>query len=675
MTKINEISIWKQEEPKEKSPYPELATNVDDFFESLHGCKGLEYRDGQHTMALDIVDAIKENQVLVIEAGVGIGKTYAYLIPVIYAMKENPNFKGFIISTSTISLQEQLVHDIESVVQMLDLGPVDVILAKGKRNYVCQARLQAFFKDESYKEHWDTVRKILKEDLVDHSDIEGVPESVWNLIHVKNCSTRACPYYGKCKFSVIRESFSRPKKIIVTNQDLLAAHLNMDAPGIFGESDFLVVDEAHNFEDKMRTYYTQEVDKRRIEGAAYHLYQSVSSERGFVPSSSFFESLNDFFAKIRNGAKKVLRTNFDEVDKFNEHEKVQFYCTSLMVDTIGKLQKELDSCIEEVIRKDASMTVHSLDKNALEMLQNFRFLLSDIVKPQNRENIYWVDFLDPKGIYVRLNYAPRQLETKVAPLLSRLPHGVAFTSATLTTNPNNYEYFSKYLGLDKIVGKPVFHEFSQRSPYDYSDHTIFYCASDIENPNKDKDLYLAQVSDRIRELIEITEGRTLVLFTAKSDMKYVSSQLQKELLDYPIYVQQDGVSNQKLKERFEKNIHSCLLATGTFFEGIDIQGESLSSVIIPKLPFPVVDAVTESKFQEYKDNFGKVALPQMMIKLKQGLGRLIRSRDDKGVVSILDSRFLEYDEKYNQMLSRSLPFGKPTTDLQDVQSFVHQKLK
>lgn len=676
MSKIPDMEIWKKEKVETKNSYPNLFDQVDQFFESLHGAKGLEYREGQHTMALDIVDALKEQQVLVIEAGVGIGKSYAYLIPLFLAMKENPQFKGFIVATSTISLQEQLLKDIETVKEMLDLDQVDVVLAKGKQNYVCQARLQEFFKDESYKNHWDTVREILKDDLIDHSDIEGLPNSIWQEIHVKNCNIQACPYYAKCKFAMVKESFTSPRKIVITNQDLLAAHLKTDKEeSIFGDAELIVVDEAHNFEDKLRTSYTQEVDKRKVEGALYHLYSSVSSYEQFVPPSSFFENLNTFFSKLRNGAKKVLRTNFDEVDRFNEHEKVPVHCSSLMKDSVRKLQKSIDFCIDQVMRKDATIALHPVNKRSLETLKTFRFLLDDILKAEDSENIYWVDFLDPKGIYVRLNYAPRHMDKIASQIFSRTPSAFVLTSATLTSNENDYDYTSRSLGLDSILGKSVLKEYSLPSPYDYSNHTIFYCADDIVNPNENKSLYLEEISERIRTLIEMTKGRTLVLFTAKSDMKYVSERLQKELLDYPIYVQQEGVSNQKLKERFQENRDSCLLATGTFFEGIDIEGESLSSVIIPKLPFPVVDAVTESKFQVYQDSFSEVALPQMMIKLKQGLGRLIRGSEDRGVVSILDSRFLEYDKKYQEKLSSSLPFGRPTTNLDDVTNFVDQKLR
>ena len=145
--------------------------------------------------------------------------------------------------------------------------------------------------------------------------------------------------------------------------------------------------------------------------------------------------------------------------------------------------------------------------------------------------------------------------------------------------------------------------------------------------------------------------------------------------DYPIFCQQDGANIQKLKQKFEQNIHSCLFATGTFYEGIDIKGESLSSVIITRLPFPVVDPVVEEKANEYRDGFEKVYLPEMLLKLKQGTGRLIRSSEDKGIVSILDSRFLDYDEKYEYLLTKSLPFENITSDLEEVKHFASSKLR
>lgn len=139
-------------------------------------------------------------------------------------------------------------------------------------------------------------------------------------------------------------------------------------------------------------------------------------------------------------------------------------------------------------------------------------------------------------------------------------------------------------------------------------------------------------------------------------MQYVYDKIQISFPDYPMYLQQDGINIQKLKQKFTQNVNSCLFATGTFFEEIDVKGESLSSVIITRLPFPVVDSIIEEKASEYQDGFKKVYLPEMLLKLKQGAGRLIRSGEDKGIVSILDSRFLDYDEKYDHLLTRSLPF-------------------
>lgn len=158
-------------------------------------------------------------------------------------------------------------------------------------------------------------------------------------------------------------------------------------------------------------------------------------------------------------------------------------------------------------------------------------------------------------------------------------------------------------------------------------------------------------------------------------MNYVYEQINDLSFDFPLYIQREGISNQKLKEHFEKDTRSCLFATGTFYEGIDIKGESLSNVIIARLPFPIVDPVIEAKASVYTDGFTNVYLPEMLIKLKQGAGRLIRSSSDKGIISILDSRFSDFDEKYEHMLTASLPFPNITSDLEEVKRFANEKLR
>lgn len=670
---MKETSIWKNVNVSEEDN--RLYEQVDQFFESLYGSRELEYREGQHTMALDIVDTIRDRQILLIEAQVGIGKSYAYLIPLLTAVQNEESFHGFIIATSTIALQEQLLNDVNKVAEMLNIGPIDVVLAKGKNNYMCMSRLSEFLKESGSEKYQEILNKIVDEGGMDRGDFEEIPESIWRRIHVKNCRAHSCPHYGTCKFVVQKEDYSKGKKVIITNQDLLAQHLKQgNESTIFSETDMIVIDEAHNFEDKLRNAYVEAIDKRRIEGAMYHLYQSVSYNDEFYPQTEFFQNLNDFFTKIRFSAKHIMKKNRLDIEDFSDCGRIQFVCNSAMKQVILKLNQSITDAIIEVKNRNQQNDVDTLDSRPLEILEGFEKILRDLLKGKDADNIYWANFLDHDGKYLQLMYSPRHLDKIASGILGKTKAGIVLTSATLDAN-DHYGYYSDSIGLNQVVGKSVLKEFPISSPYDYQENTILYCPDDIVNPNEEHELYLDQITEKIKSLIEITKGRSLILFTSKKDMTYVYDRLQQDYLDYPLYIQQDGGNHQKLKEKFEENVGSCLLATGSFFEGIDIKGESLSSLIITRLPFPIVDPVVEEKASTYQDNFQKVYLPEMLLKLKQGTGRLIRSENDKGVVSILDSRFLLYNERYSNLLTDSLPFGEVTSNLDDVKDFVNEKLR
>lgn len=187
---------------------------------------------------------------------------------------------------------------------------------------------------------------------------------------------------------------------------------------------------------------------------------------------------------------------------------------------------------------------------------------------------------------------------------------------------------------------------------------------------KDHDLYLDSLAKKVAEMIRITNGKSLVLFTSKTDMKEVYQRLQEQEFPFDLLIQEEGKNAEVIKEKFKNDINSTLLASGSFWEGIDVKGESLQQVIITKLPFPVVDPIIQEKASQYTNGFEKVYIPEMLVKLKQGTGRLIRSATDQGIITILDSRTPEYIET----LTDNLPFSNVTADLEKVKEFADKKL-
>ncbi len=663
------------DESKKKAQQEIDKTEKEDQSE-INKDKDLGYREGQHTMALTVAEALKEKQILLIEAQVGIGKSYAYLIPLVYSFKKNPKIKGAVIATSTIALQEQLMKDIAKVVEMLDIDDFEAILVKGKNNYVCEKRVHEFLKEVVDPSYQYILEKIEQEKgkALDRDDFLTLPDSIWKKINVKNCLARACPHYINCQFTLQKEE-NVARKIVVTNQDYLAQHLKMgNESSLLKNASVLIVDEAHNLEEKVRNSYTETIDKRKIEGALYHLYNSVTfGEEEFYPEQATISLLNHFFVKLRSSAKNSLDRHL-EVDSYQDCDRVMINCSPTMKKEIDTLISKLMEAIKVTDQKSKQYEGLSPDKRAVDIIEQFCKLLKDLLKGDKATNLYWVKFLDKKGKYVQLSYVSKETSKLLANSLSRIDGSVVLTSATLSAG-DDYQYYADSIGLNQVMGRKVFKEFPITSPYDYANQVLLYTPTDITNPKLDRERFLDDVVYRIRDLFALTEGRSLVLFTSRSDMNYVYEHLGLENFDYPIYLQSDNVDMKKLRESFENNIHSCLLATGTFFEGIDIKGESLSSVIIPRLPFPIVDPVVDFKAKKYQDGFKEVYLPEMMIKLRQATGRLIRSCTDKGIISILDPRFMEYNEMYNQMLTANLPFTTMTSDMDEVRNFVREKLR
>lgn len=654
------MNIWKQESDFNR----ELYNNMDQFYEQLQGQKHIEYRPGQDTMSYDILDILNNKEVLVIEAGVGIGKSWAYLIPLIYASQDKDKFKGFLISTSSIALQEQLQKEVARVSKMLGID-IDVTVAKGKNNYICKKRLEQFLKYSDKKHQYQYLKDIFKDGIVDKKDY-NVPQYVWRRINVDNVSCTNCLYKYDCQYKVTRKQWKQATNIIC-NHDLLVEILKRDSQDkLVQDPSILIVDEAHILIEKIVNSYKRSISKTAFESLIYNIYNRI--DESVEDNLPVIDLMNAVFRMISTKAKKEYRAQAREEKEVLDSESSGFTCTPMMKQRVMELVVQLTE-LENYVKQYPSS-----DKKLIEQvssLKEIRLVFSDLISSFSK-NIYWVNFLPNTKEHIELNYVPKNVSELARKLLSNPNYGKVFTSATLTTGKNDYSYFMKGLGLDQMIGMPVFQEFSQPSPYNYDENTLLYCATDVVNPkSKDHSLYLDSLASKVDELINITDGRSLVLFTSKQDMREVYDRLMQRKHDFNILVQEDGINAERLKMDFKQDVTSTLLATGAFWEGIDIKGESLEQVIIAKLPFPVVEPVVEERASHYTDGFKEVYLPEMLLKLKQGAGRLIRSSTDKGIVSILDSRINDYGE---YVLS-ALPFNNVTGSIDDVDAFSKEVLR
>ena len=658
--------VWEKEN---KILSREQEEQIDSFFANLEESKTLEYREGQHTMALDIADAIKDRSILLIESGVGSGKSWAYLVPLIYASSGSDKFKGFIISTSSKALQDQLKKEIETLSEMLGLPKINVTIAKGRSNYLCKRRFEYFEKNTGQTEKVKSIKARIKEGKVERTDYNDISQIDWKKMNVDKVRCTNCLYESECTYRVKRKRWPESKTIIC-NHNLLVESLKRDSVNpLLNEPSILIVDEAHTLEEKIRDSYKKSLNKHELESLIYGLYRYLNKNvKNDIPAIG---TINSLFRKISTSAKREYKKHaIENVDVFDS-ENSGFKCTPTIKESVETLIKQLSDLEEEAVFNSH----YNRNKDFLEQintLQETKRAFQDLIlSNEDQKNVYWAAFLPGTNEHIEIQYVPRNIPELARNLLKNPNYGKVFTSATLTAE-GDYEYFSKGLGIDNKIGSRITTEDPQKSPFDYDENAMLYCPLDLVSPkDPDHDSYLSSISTRINELLDVTEGRTLVLFTSKSDMREVYNRVKGENKPYNIYLQEDGQDIETLKRNFKEDTTSCLFATGSFWEGIDIKGESLESVIIPKLPFHVVDPVMDAKAEYYAGGSNAVYLQDMLIKLKQGTGRLIRSETDKGIVSILDPRIKDYG---NAVLE-TLPFNNATADIEEVKTFAANVLR
>lgn len=649
-----------------------LYSNIDDYFEN---CKkyGLQAREGQVNMALCVFDAIESSDSLVIEAGVGIGKSYAYLIPLLYYFSLTQ--KSFIISTSTIALQEQLERDIAKLSKQTNIE-LDVVVAKGMTNFICLNRLEEFL--NNYKDNKNYLNEFdLKKQ--DRKDYPKIKDNIWKMINVEKCRYSNCSNCTNCEFYKRRNLMKNINGAIICNHDLLVEDLSRSS-GLYGKQLFknvgiIVCDEAHNLENKVRSARTGSI---KINGVKDIVGKAIKI---LEQNGNYEYNYNQIISIVEKLSKHINKNVLDQIHELKNNGIDIEDCNGLKFhfdDEVISLSTEIETILEKLVDSIQLFSKRNTDELE-EQLYEYSMMFEILSLGDDGEDLFWIE---KKGKKNNIYYAPKNIDkiayqlffyqdeyTKLIKetLNMNMKKTFIFTSATLSVGKDDFSYFLQNIGASKVKeGLTI--ENSYDSPYKYDENALLYSCSDIANP-KDKQKYLEQLVYKIKELIILTHGKALVLFTSKTDMKYVYEKIGNKIDDINVYVQNDGSSQDTVKNKFKDDINSVLFSTGIFWEGIDIKGKSLSNLIIARLPFPVVDPIMEYKKRLYGNKgFEKVYIPEMLIKLKQGVGRLIRSEDDKGIVCILDSRL----SKYEKVVQNTLPIKKIVKSIEEVEQFVRK---
>ena len=625
-----------------------------------------EFRRGQLQMAQSVEQALEEKRHLIVEAGTGTGKTLAYLVPVIRSGKR------VIISTGTKNLQEQLFHkDIPFLEQALfpgGEGRLNACYMKGRNNYLCRKKLydltdQPVLSGLEEIEHYRAIAAWEKTTQTgDRAELAELPEAsaLWHKIDARSdtCLGQKCSSWDKCFITEMHRR-AMESDIIIVNHHLFFADLSIKlqseyAPdaGILPEVGAVIFDEAHELEDVAGSYFGVSVSNGRVEELCRDVEASLQRNHMLSASiSGALKSLRDramfFFALLPQGEG---RFSFENRRDFLEENGEEFMALQQAFTRLGSELENLPSKPEEVF---------NFARRAQELQVQFGFLMES----EDPNTVFWIE--RRRGGRDKFNVYLQATPIDVAPILKtclfdKLECAV-LTSATLAVG-GGFEYMRRRLGLEHT------RESVLPSHFDYENQALFYVPPDLPDPRTPQ--FAAKAADRIQRLLEITRGRAFVLFTSYAQMNDVYQRLLGEI-DFPMLLQGDAPKSALLEE-FRLTPNAVLFATSSFWQGVDVQGEQLSCVIIDRLPFavpsdPVVAARVKSIDAEGGNAFFQYQVPAAVITLKQGFGRLIRSLHDRGLLALLDNRILK--KAYGRMFIESLPSYRKTTELGVVEEF------
>lgn len=670
-------NFWEEKDKKEqieklKKMLAAVGVKVFDFFFEDIDKKGLNRREGQGDLACEIVGAMKLDKHFLCEAGVGIGKTYAYLVPLMLYWKKNP--EPIVIATSTITLQEQLQEDIEKIKKEVSVN-ADVLLIKGQAHYLCKGRLH------DCMVICDGEEKKLLERIDEYGCQRGdwdfdIPENVWNRINVNNYNPGVCKrcdhrYY--CTYHALRMEVRKTKGFIVCNQDLLISDLKKksweygDTHSILSDRyKYVVIDEAHNIENKVRNALTGSLTYSDICRSMDRLAKACS-KKGSTIKGTAAEYEKKIHALFQTLYKDMERQDELASDSYTDIEKYNVPVGELKYGQLKRLYNKLyreAEAIAEFINDGESIY------EALLGIEPQGDLLNALDNADSY--VFWMTRGKKKNVL--LSFCPADIASDANNIFFSDKHiRTIMISATLTTlntgnNSNDYRFFIESTGLplnNAVLEDP------KESPFDYDSRAIIYYNNELSSPNN-REEFIDQGTEEIIKLLNITEGKAMILFTAKSDMRAVYNKLQGRV-PYTLIIQDDKVAQKEAIQNFKKDVNSVLLGTGAYWEGVSVEGIALSNLIVFKLPFPVPDPIYNKKMEKYNNHSSgvmNVMVPEMVLKLKQGIGRLIRNETDYGIVSILDPRVGDKSKSpYKNIVWDAIPIKNKTTDLDIVKKF------
>jgi ATP-dependent DNA helicase DinG len=639
-----------------------------------------EHRPGQYAMAREIEQCFADRRHLIVEAGTGTGKTLAYLLPAIRRAREQN--QRIIISTGTKNLQEQLYFKDIPFLETL-LGPLKVCYMKGRANYVCKQKLYAL-RDSPLLNGLDEISQfnsILRWERTtetgDRAEIDDLPEHspLFHKLDARSevCLGQSCPNWEQCFITTMRRK-ALESDIVIVNHHLFFADLSIKqqaagAPdaGILPEAAAVIFDEAHELEDIASQYFGVALSNARFDELARDTdsmlrAKGVSTFAIESATQTIRERSKLFFASLPAGPSDLGRLEFlDRADFLEARGDAYIGATN----ALSRLESELNQ-LREV--EEAA----GLRKRAADIRNHLKFLLEST----DPNTVFWIERRPTGGLRAaathtqafstHLQATPIDVSTLLSETLFAHYSTIILTSATLTVaSPQGTPSFDH---LKKRLGVPFPKELIVPSHFDYATQALLYLPKFMPAP-RDPD-FLPQAAEKIRRVLEITRGRAFCLFTSHAQMRELHDRLLTQL-PYTLLMQ-GSAPRHILLQQFRDTPNAVLFGTSSFWQGIDVQGEQLSCVIIDKLPFavpsdPILRARTDAITAAGGNAFNDLQVPQAVIALKQGFGRLIRSLTDTGLLVLLDPRIRT--TRYGVTFLDSLPPYRRTDDITDVERF------
>jgi ATP-dependent DNA helicase DinG len=623
---------------------------------------GYEKRDQQVRMANEVHNAISSDEILVIEAPTGTGKTLAYLVGAILSGKK------IAVSTGTKNLQEQIFHRDAPFLKENVFPKLKYALMKGRGNFLCHIRFNKFMRQPSLhgmgagktiKSIATWYEKTCRKGTGDRAEMEFLPDNdpTWPEIcsTMETCLGRKCPQRESC-FVMKMRAQGVNADLMILNHHLMASDLMVRESGfaeVVPRYEALIVDEAHGLEEALTSHFGFHLSQFKL----LRLARDIMVE--LTENNYNYSKLEKPLQALEVDARRL----FEECHELILGKAAFSGRIHGISPTIAETRDHLGTNLDSI-----SAILSALDPNSEELTllsaraDNIAMELQTILADEPDPD--YARWIEQRERSLMLHAAPVHVGKTLKPLLYEKVSSVVFTSATLSTS-DNFDYFRGRMGLDEDAA-PM--ETLLDTPFDYERQTLLYVPPSMPDPNSAS--FIPATAAAITEILQVSRGRAFVLFTSFKGMNGVYD-LIREKLPFPLLIQ-GSKPKTKLLEEFLSLRGAVLLATASFWEGVDVRGEALSCVIVDRLPFappddPIIAARSEHIKKQGLSPFSTLHAPMAIIALRQGLGRLIRTRSDRGLLAILDNRIIT--KSYGKLFLKSLHAGPLTRNMEEVERF------